>query len=125
MPDNRTYVVDVELLGKRGGGRTYSYRYNLHYKRPVAGAPVIVPFGHGFTPAMVTAACEAGGRDAERLRPVLGTTAGCGIARLCGTAWKTMNAYLRPAGTALALFLPGSLEREIGLFFFARRLKQF
>ena len=138
----KTTLVDVELLSKVGGGRTYTYRYNLHYTTPRKGDFVIVPFGGRLFPAIVLSTDEnielgsrippaedgenATSRRAEfALRPILGVEReDRALLELGALGRAMMERYLRPAKDAFSLWVAGTVERELGVFFFAPEAKK-
>jgi len=132
---NLNQPVDVELLCKAGGGRTYTYRYNLHYLYPEPGEIVVVPFGSRLAPAVVVEkpkvkpslrlplgnAASSSFSDMEKLRPILGVVREPGILlSISVSAGRLIKKYLRSAAAAFSTWTPASFEREFKLFFFAR-----
>jgi hypothetical protein len=135
----RLFLVEVELIGKLGGSRTYTFRYNLHYNEPEVGEVVIVPFGTTISAGIAlkttdlsnyslldTFWAEAAGRALiAKLRPVLGIAReNEAFSRLVERTRYVMDTYLRSASASFALWLASSFEREIGVFFFARPTNQ-
>ena len=120
-------TLRVELLSGTGGGRDYSYSFNLHYRSPEPGEVVIVPFAGRLYPAVVlqrphdTAERRYSKFSAFHLRPVIGIERTQEIVKkLSGLARGVMDRHLRPAAAAFSHWLPAPFEREFAVFFFAR-----
>ncbi len=127
-------ILDVELLSSTGGGRTYSYAYSLHYKKPEKGEVVIVPFAGKLFPAVVLNANDtdtASGLHGKQeirprhLRPVLGVARSSAfLLRAARLAEISMEDFLKNAETAFSMWLPAPVHKAFAVFFFAVILKR-
>ncbi len=137
----RRYSVEVELLSRKGGGRRYTYRYNLHYAPPDVGDIVVVPFAKWILPAVVLSAkriddtlfalyestfathdldTDKGISSAylSNYRPILGIERQSKFILQCASVGnKIIERSLRSAHQAYSFFTPASFENEYSVCF--------